>query len=101
MSKSRLDYNKSGSTGTISKLTKSYSSSVSQNGKSPPTVSAQENRGERKPATESEPPSGQKEGLVNKMVEEVKAVSPVMEESATEDEEALVIDKVRRRSFKI
>lgn len=97
MSKSRLDYNKSGSTGTISKLTKSYSSSVSQNSKSPPTVSAQD----RKPATESEPPSGQKEGLVNKMVEEVKAVSPVMEESATEDEEALVIDKVRRRSFKI
>lgn len=93
LSKSRLDYNKSGSTGTISKLTKSYSSSVSQNSKSPPTVSAQENRGERKPATESEPPSGQKEGLVNKMVEEVKAVSPVMEESATEDEEALVIDK--------
>lgn len=99
MSKSRLDYNKSGSTGTLSKLTKSYSSSVSQSSKSPPTVSTQENRGERKPAPEREPPRAQ-EGLVNKMVE-VKAVSPVMEESATEDEEALVIDKVRSRSFKI
>lgn len=100
MSKSRLDYNKSGSTGTLSKLTKSYSSSVSQSSKSPPTVSTQENGGERKPAPEREPPRAQ-DGLVNKMVEEVKAVSPVMEESATEDEEALVIDKVRSRSFKI
>jgi hypothetical protein len=40
------------------------------------------------------PPEVKEEVNVDKTAEGVKAVSPVMEESATEDEEALVIDKV-------
>ena len=98
LSKARIDYNKSGSTGTLSK--NSYSNSVKKTSKSPPTVPPQENKGEKRstPETDTTAPI-KKEGLVSKAVEEVKAVSPVMEESATEDEEALVIDKVGSRSL--
>ncbi|XP_078316158.1 S phase cyclin A-associated protein in the endoplasmic reticulum-like isoform X2 [Crassostrea virginica] len=92
LSKARIDYNKSGSTGTLSK--NSYSNSVKKTSKSPPTVPPQENKGEKRSTPEIDTTAPiKKEGLVSKAVEEVKAVSPVMEESATEDEEALVIDK--------
>ncbi|XP_062612464.1 S phase cyclin A-associated protein in the endoplasmic reticulum-like isoform X2 [Saccostrea cucullata] len=110
LSRSRLDSSKSGSTGSLSKPTKSYSHSVKQSSLSPPTVQSYntpvkqdsrslpsvltiEERTEKKLQLEVVPIEVKDEGPVNKILEEVKAVSPVMEESATEDEEALVIDK--------
>ncbi|XP_056020838.1 S phase cyclin A-associated protein in the endoplasmic reticulum-like isoform X2 [Ostrea edulis] len=103
LTKSRLDSSRSGSTGSLSKPTISYSSTV-QSSRSPPTIQrkspstvptkqARLDGREVNSKPEVFPPEVKEEVLVNKTEEGGKAVSPVMEESATEDEEAMVIDK--------